>query len=112
MAFTNKHTQGEWVVTPNFRNPNVKNEFGQVIFEHNPNCYDNTEKDGEKMHTYYSHNKMMANAKLISAAPELRQCVEMFHDYLSNNKSENSIAMKVVKKALLKAGVEFEKKEK
>lgn len=104
MAFIHKHTKGSWIIKNDFRCPKVLNESGQVMFEHN-NCYDNTDNFGEKLHTYYSHNKMMSNCKLIAAAPELLECAEMLHDMLDNEESRNSIAMYAVKKVLQKVGV-------
>jgi hypothetical protein len=65
-----KGTKGKWEVSKeedDFRKPRILNESKQVIFTHNISCYDNVNYN----HEYYSHNKMMANAKLISAAPEL-----------------------------------------
>jgi hypothetical protein len=62
-----KGTKGEWNVRDNFRKPSILNESNQVLAMLSINCFD--DKDG--LHKYYSHNKMMANAKLIAAAPEL-----------------------------------------
>jgi Ribonuclease G/E len=62
-----KGTKGEWGVNDKFREPEVLNESGKVIFTHNKSCCDT---DVNTI-VYYSHNKMMANAKLIAAAPDL-----------------------------------------
>ena len=62
-----KGTKGEWKVKDDFREPSILNEDNCVIFTHNNNCSD----EDEDFIQYYSHNKMMANAKLIAAAPEL-----------------------------------------
>lgn len=72
-----KGTKGEWVVQDKFRSPRVINESGQVIFEHKTDCYDTTDDS----HVYYSHNKMIANAKLIAAAPDLLRALKVFVDF-------------------------------
>ena len=97
-----KHTKGKWIVVSNYRNPKVINESGQVIFEHNKNCFDKTERMGVKLNIYYTHRKMIANAKLISIAPELLQIAEMYFDSMINTDAENSIAFDVTLQTLNK----------
>ena len=62
-----KGTKGEWKVDGEFREPTIINESNQIIFTHSKSCFD----DGDGLHKYYSHNKMIANAKLTASAPKL-----------------------------------------
>lgn len=75
-----KGTKGDWILKPDFREPKILNESGQVIFTHNKNCYDSI-KDN---HVGYSHNKMIANAKLIEQAPKLLEMLEWILESKNN----------------------------
>ena len=83
-----KGTKGEWTIVPDFRNPKILNADGQVIFEHNRNCWDigYDAPTGQEVHYYYSHNKMMANAKLISAAPDLLEALNELYEMVAIEK--------------------------
>ena len=68
-----KGTKGKWEIKEDFREPKIINESGQVLFTHNKKCYD---KDVVRnLNVFYSHNKMIANAKLIAAAPDLLEAL-------------------------------------
>ena len=67
-----KGTKGEWDVRDDFRKPSILNESNQVLAMLSINCFD----DEDGLHKYYSHNKMIANAKLIAAAPELLKALQ------------------------------------
>ena len=96
-----KGTKGEWNVRDNFRKPSILNESNQVLAMLSINCFD----DEDGLHKYYSHNKMMANAKLIAAAPELLEALQESQKYLVElGTKESGIAyhknMQAINKAL------------
>ena len=67
MAFINKHTQGDWTNT-GLEIRAINSMILANVYRHLP--------------ANQSIEEAMANAKLIAAAPKLRQLVEMFHDSL------------------------------
>lgn len=97
-----KGTKGEWVSSSDFREPKVLNESNQVIFTHNKNCYD-AAKD---INTYYSHNKMMSNTKLIAAAPDLLDaCIQMksWIDWKAKEEADKDLILDNIDKVISKA---------
>lgn len=100
-----KGTKGEWLLCEDFRQPKILNESNQVIFTHSKECYDTTEKS----HIYYSHNKMIANAKLIASAPDLLKALQTVivaiesMDFQDGTlfKASHHKAVKAINKALL-----------
>lgn len=109
MVFTNKHTQGKWEIKSDVRTPGgVVIHNGEKHIAHLPYGYvvpiDKTQK------SFIEHE---ADAKLISQAPALRQCVEMFYDYLNRDEvARHSVVMDVVKETLTKTGVEIDGNQK
>ena len=104
MPFTTKQTKGIW------KTDFINSDFVEIKSESHLN------KPVATLNSYYygkrvfNFDELNANAKLISAVPELLQCTEMLYDLLSNEESKNSIAMEAVKSTLIKAGVKFEGK--
>jgi len=92
-----KGTKGEWALRDDFREPKVVNESGKVIFTHNKDCYD-TDEDS---HFYYSHNKMMANTQLVSAAPDLLDALQIYLN--AGSKDQRKEASVIAKAAIEKA---------
>ena len=66
-----KGTKGEWKVFEEFRNVKILNESNNAMFQSDIDCFDNE----DNLHKYYSHNKILANAKLIASAPELLEAL-------------------------------------
>ncbi|AFM54824.1 hypothetical protein B620_gp46 [Croceibacter phage P2559S] len=73
MAFLNEHTAGDW--TYEDYNGNKWEQLIKTKDKTNLIAVINTEND-------VSRQEAIANAKLIAAAPKMRQLVEMFHDSL------------------------------
>jgi len=94
-----KGTKGEWTMRPDFREPKIINEFGKVIFIHNQDCFDIDDEN----HVYYSHNKMMCNAKLIAAAPELLEACIEFVRKCECGEARSKHSYKQMKEAIEKA---------
>jgi hypothetical protein len=92
-----KHTQGEWLLHENLRSINSENNtpIATVWYKNIANVwYNNT--------TMVAEEEGLANAKLISAAPDLLEaCIEALNDY-EKNELPNSISKKL-KQAINKA---------
>ena len=94
-----KGTKGKWEVKEDFREPKIINESGQVLFTHNKNCYD--EDIERSLNVFYSHNKMIANAKLIAAAPDLLEaCIEAEKHHKGGHSDIGWKLRKAIEKAL------------
>jgi hypothetical protein len=93
MAFINGHTQGDWTYEDYNDNSNE-----QLI-----KTKDKTKLLAE-VNTFadVSREEAIANAKLMAAAPKLRQLVEMFHDSL-----EDGFIKDMCVTVLTEAGVEI-----
>lgn len=73
MAFLNEHTAGDWTrenYNGNILEQLIKTKDRTILI-----AEINTQEDT-------SRQEAIANAKLIAAAPKMRQLVEMFHDSL------------------------------
>jgi hypothetical protein len=94
MAFIHKHTKGEWKVTGDEDHFNIETDEKMIC--------------SSIITSEDVYEQEMANAKLISEAPNLLQFVEMFHDHLETHHND-SMLLVMIKETIKKAGVEFQK---